>query len=133
MTNVKQSLQETLERTFSVVKCCRLNKPGLSTLRASTLVFFFLGGGGGGVVGAREEGRKKRKQSLKSLLRIPQARVTDVKNKFRCLYYNVYFSCFSYLHFEFLCNFYQTKRGFLLLVGSKQPYNSRKKEKNSKV
>ena len=47
MTNVKQSLQETFERTFSVVKCCRLNKPGLSTLRASSRVFFFFGGGGG--------------------------------------------------------------------------------------
>ena len=60
MTNVKQSLQETFERTFSVVKCCRLNKPGLSTLRASSLVFFFFwGGGGGGGVEGEGVGAKK--------------------------------------------------------------------------
>ena len=63
MTNVKQSLQETFERTFSVVKCCRLNKPGLSTLRASSRVFsFFFGGGGGGVEGEGVGAKKTEKR-----------------------------------------------------------------------
>ena len=64
MINVKQSLQETFERTFSVVKCCRLNKPGLSTLRASSLVFFlfFFWGGGGGVEGEGVGGKKTEKR-----------------------------------------------------------------------
>ena len=63
MINVKQSLQETFERTFSVVKCCRLNKPGLSTLRASSLVFFFfLGWGGGGVEGEGVGAKKTEKR-----------------------------------------------------------------------
>ena len=108
------------------LKCClvlSVEQSGISTLRASSLLFsgfFFLGGGGGG--------REKRRKSLKSLLRISQARVSDIKNEFQRLYFNLYFSCL-HLHFEFLCNFYQTKRGFLLLVGSKQPYNSRKKKR----
>ena len=100
MTNVKQSLQETFERTFSVVKCCRLNKPGLSTLRASSRVFSFFGGGGGGGVGGGcwgrgSRGKKNGKESLKSLLRISQARVSDIKNEFQCLYFNLYFSCLT--------------------------------------
>lgn len=127
MTNVEQSLQETFERNFSVVKCCQLNKLGLSTLRASSLVFFSFLRRGWGREGGRR-GEKNGKESLKSFLRISQARVTDVKNKFQCLHFNLPF-LFYYLHFEFLCNFYQTKRSFLLLVGSKQPYNSRKKKR----
>ena len=62
MTNVKQSLQETFERTFSVVKCCRLNKPGLSTLRASSRVFSFFWGGGGGVEGGGVGAKKTEKR-----------------------------------------------------------------------
>ena len=55
MTNVEQSLQETFERNLSVVKYCRLNKPGFLPFEQAHLFFyvffffffFFVGGGEG--------------------------------------------------------------------------------------
>ena len=40
-------------------------------------------------------GREKRRKSLMSLLRISQARVSDIKNEFQCLYFNLYTSCLT--------------------------------------
>ena len=55
MTNVEQSLQETSERNLSVIKYCRLNKPGFLPFEQAHLFFyvffffffFFVGGGEG--------------------------------------------------------------------------------------
>ena len=54
MTNVEQSLQETFERNLSVVKYCRLNKPGFLPFEQAHFFFyvfffffFFVGGGEG--------------------------------------------------------------------------------------
>ena len=54
VTNVEQSLQETFERNLSVVKYCRLNKPGFLPFEQAHFFFyvfffffFFVGGGEG--------------------------------------------------------------------------------------
>ena len=72
----KRLSRETLALSSVVVE-----QAGFSTLRASSLFFFFFlfffgrkGGGGGG-------GSRKRRKSLKSLLRISQDRVSDIKNE----------------------------------------------------
>ena len=79
MTNVEQSSQVlSVEQAGAFYPASKL-----------TRFFFFFARG----VRGREGGEKNGKESLKSLLKISQVRVSDIKNEFQCLYFNLYFSC----------------------------------------